>query len=64
MEKPTTTVKRILKEIDKRKIFTSGSKGHKKKVEQYVEELMGEDLSLSTSAALVKDYAEQIKESK
>lgn len=61
MEKPATTAKRMLKEIEKRKL---GSKGHKRKVEQYVEELIGEDLSLLTSITLVKDYIEQTKENK
>lgn len=59
MEKPATTVKRMLKEIKKRKIFRFGSnKYHEEKVKQYVEELAGEDLSMLTSTTLVKDYAE------
>lgn len=62
MEKPATTVKRMLKEIDRRKVFRLGKEGHEKSVEQYVEELLGEDLSLLTSTALVRDYAEYIKE--
>lgn len=60
MEKKTTTVKRMLKEIEKGKILSFGSKSHKKRVEQYVEELFGEDLSLLSSAVLVKDYASWI----
>ena len=57
MEKATTTVKRLLKELEKRKTFYFGSKGHEKLVEQYVAELAGEDLSMLSSAVLARDYS-------
>jgi hypothetical protein len=53
MEKPATTIKRMMKEIEKRKIGTR--KTHLKKVEQYVKELEGEDLSMLSTTALIED---------
>lgn len=50
MEKPSTTVSRMLKELEKR------NKAVQKKVKQYVKEFEGEDMSMLSAATLVDDF--------